>query len=276
MKLLIDLHMHTDCSDGELTVQEIVKLLRKQNVTHFSIADHDTLQAYEQLQVTDLHVIPALEFNTDGPNGELHILGYQLDVQNEHLQQYCAMRKLERQSWAQKIVEQLQWLGLNIQFDNVKKRAKGDIIVRTHIAEELVEQGYFEHRDAAFSTLLAKGKPAFISRKGATSKEAIDMIHQAGGFAVLAHPGIYKFHYEIKNVIKEGIDGIEVYYPLHSSEQIATFKQIAKENQLFMTVGSDFHGLNTKSPHLPGSVLYDEQDILPFIEAITQSKEVST
>lgn len=103
--MLIDLHMHTNCSDGELTPEQLVTLIRERQVTHFAIADHDTIKAYEQLantEITHSTLITALEFNTDGPNGELHILGYGLNLQNEQLIQYCEMRREERIHWSKK------------------------------------------------------------------------------------------------------------------------------------------------------------------------------
>ena len=277
--MLIDLHMHTNCSDGELTPAELLAFIRERQVTHFAIADHDTIEAYEQLacpESTGPALITALEFNTDGPNGELHILGYGLDLQNEQLNDYCRMRREERMGWSRKIVDKLQRLGYSISFEKVRKRAAGGIIVRTHIADELVSSGYFKSAQIAYEKLLAKGALAFETRKGATSAEAIGIIHEAGGLAVLAHPGIYKFDFSIKKVIAEGIDGIEVFYPLHTVQQAMYFKGIADEYNLYKTVGSDFHGVNTRSPYLPGDVFYEEADVLPFIEAISRKRGVTT
>lgn len=276
--MLIDLHMHTNCSDGELTPEQLVNLIRERHVTHFAIADHDTLQAYEQLanmELTQSTLISAMEFNTDGPNGELHILGYGLDLQNDQLLEYCTMRREERLHWSKKIVTKLQQLGYSIDYEKVQQRAEGGIIVRTHIADELVSLGYFENAQTAFEKLLTKGAPAFEARKGATSAEAIQMIHNAGGLAVLAHPGIYKFDYSIEKVIAEEIDGIEVFYSLHSEEQVNHFKQIADNYNLYKTVGSDFHGVNSKSPYLPGSVAYEEDDVAPFLAALGHKRGVN-
>lgn len=276
--MLIDLHMHTNCSDGELTPEQLVTLIRERQVTHFAIADHDTIKAYEQLantEITHSTLITALEFNTDGPNGELHILGYGLNLQNEQLIQYCEMRREERIHWSKKIVVKLQELGYPIDYEKVQQRAEGGIIVRTHIADELVSLGYFENAQTAYEKLLTKGSPAFEVRKGATSAEAIQMIHHAGGLAVLAHPGIYKFEYSIEKVLAEGIDGIEVFYPLHSEDQVIHFKQIADKYNLYKTVGSDFHGVNSRSPYLPGSVVYEEADVVPFLEALSKKSGVN-
>lgn len=271
----VDLHMHTNCSDGELSPKELVQLIVQQGLRYFSISDHDTLAAYEMVQLfvpSGATCIPAMEFNTDGPNGELHILGYGLDVENQTLQQYCEMRRNERWLWAEKIVERLHSLGYAIDLKAVQQRAAGGIIVRTHIADELVAMGAFTTRELAFETVLKKGAPAFISRKGVTSAEAIQMIHDAGGLAVLAHPGIYQFPFDIDTVVQEGIDGIEVYYALHSPAETEKWKQVAQHYSIYMTVGSDFHGHTSKNPKLPGTVPYQEEVVNQFLQTILTMK----
>ncbi|TQR39598.1 PHP domain-containing protein [Lysinibacillus sphaericus] len=271
----VDLHMHTNCSDGELSPKELVQLIVQQGLRYFSISDHDTLAAYETVQQfvpSGVTCIPAMEFNTDGPNGELHILGYGLDVTYQPLQQYCDMRRNERWFWAEKIVEQLQSFGYAIDLKAVQRRAAGGIIVRTHIADELVAMGAFTTRELAFETVLKKGAPASIPRKGATSAEAIQMIHDAGGLAVLAHPGIYQFPFDIDTVVQEGIDGIEVYYALHSPAETEKWKQVAQHYSIYMTVGCDFHGHTSKNPQLPGTVPYQEEAVRQFLQEILTKK----
>lgn len=273
--MLVDLHMHTNCSDGELNPKQLVQLILQQGLRYFSISDHDTLAAYETLQLylpSGVTCIPAMEFNTDGPNGELHILGYGLDVTNQPLQQYCEMRRNERWLWAEKIVDRLHTLGYAIDLKAVQQRAQGGIVVRTHIADELVAMGAFTTRELAFETVLKKGTPAFISRKGVTSAEAIQMIHDAGGLAILAHPGIYQFPFDINTVVQEGIDGIEVYYTLHSPAETEKWKQLAQYYSIYMTVGSDFHGHTSKNSQLPGTVPYQEEAVQQFLQAILTTR----
>ena len=274
--LKIDLHMHTTCSDGEMTPEELFQLGLMQKLDFMSITDHDALGAYTALEnhpsLQSTNLIVGMEFNTDGPNGELHILGYGIDPNHPSLKAYCEFRKNERIRWSQKIVEKLRQLGYNIEWEHCMNRAKGGIIVRTHIADELVSIGAFETADAAYNALLKKGAPAFVERAGKTSKEAIDIIHEAGGLAFLAHPGIYKFEFQFDEVLKEGIDGIEVFYALHSKETTEHWYNIAKAHHLYTSVGSDFHGFTSKNPQMIGSVPFIKEELMQWIPQVVKKK----
>lgn len=272
----VDLHMHTTCSDGEMTPEELLKLGIEQKLDYLSICDHDSLDAYEQLENSPLlsstNLIVGMEFNTDGPNGELHILGYGFNPHHPAVQGYCEFRKNERIRWSKAIVERLQQLGYPIEWENCLARAKGGIIVRTHISDELCAMGVFETSKEAYDALLAKGAPAYVERAGKTSKEAIELIHEVGGIAFLAHPGIYKFEFDYKEVLKEGIDGIEVFYALHDEETTQHWYNIAKQHNLYMSVGSDFHGFTSKNPQMIGSVPFEQEELMKWIPQVTNKK----
>ncbi|WP_421663442.1 PHP domain-containing protein [Lysinibacillus telephonicus] len=268
--------MHTTCSDGEMTPGEILQLGIDQQLEIMSIADHDSLDAYFELAKNPLQISPkmlvGMEFNTDGPNGELHILGFGLDPTYPALKQYCEFRKNERINWSKSIVQKLQQLGFSIKWENCFQRAKGGIIVRTHIADELVAIGAFPTAKHAYETLLIKGAPAYIERAGKTSKGAIDLIHEAGGLAFLAHPGIYSFNFEFENILKEGIDGIEVFYALHKKQTMNYWYEVAKQHDLYMSVGSDFHGFTSKNPQMIGSVPFEEEELMKWIPQLLEKK----
>lgn len=268
--------MHTSCSDGEMTPNEILQLGVSQQLDIMSIADHDTLDAYDEFAKSPLtastKLVVGMEFNTDGPNGELHILGFGLNPTYAPLRQYCTFRKNERISWSKTIVQKLQQLGYVIEWENCFHRAKGDIIVRTHIADELVAIGAFPTPKLAFEALLVKGAPAYVERDGKTSKEAIDLIHEAGGLAFLAHPGIYKFNFRFENVLKEGIDGIEVFYTLHNKQDIHYWYEVAQQYDLYMSVGSDFHGFTSKNSRMIGSVPFEEKELMKWIPQLLEKK----
>ena len=270
----MDLHMHSICSDGERSPVELVELAVKNRLTVISITDHDTISAYEEAELKakklGIQLISGIELNTMGPMGELHILGYGIDLGNEALQAYCYWRKKERISWGLTIVEKLYQLGYRVSWEKCFARATGGVIVRTHIADELVEQGYFESSEVAFHSLLTMDQPAYVERTQFTTKEAIDLIHASGGLAFIAHPGIYKFPWSLDALVEEGIDGIEVFYAKHDEIQTTDWIEKAKNHQLYMSVGSDFHGETSRNPQMIGTVPYDENAVHSWVTKLRQ------
>ncbi|SHN23531.1 PHP domain-containing protein [Gracilibacillus kekensis] len=269
----MDLHIHSTKSDGELTPKEIVDEATKAGLHMISITDHDQIEGYHlakpYAEQAGISLIPGIELNTDGIDGELHILGYHFDPHHEELIKHITWRTEDRRQWADKIVTQLQTMDYDIDFASCINRAKGGIIVRTHIADELVSQGYFTNSIDAYTTLLQKGAPAFIERSSFTAKDAISLIHKAGGEAYLAHPGIYPFELSIERIAGYGLDGIEVYHSKHSDEQISYWKNQAREFGLKISGGSDHHGPNSRNPYPIGSVRIGAECIKQW------SKEVS-
>lgn len=272
----VDLHMHSICSDGERSPAELVELAAENQLSVISITDHDTVAAYEKAEERakelGIELIHGIEINTIGPNGELHILGYGIDLANEALNAYCDWRQKERKSWSLQIVKKLCELGYSVKWGNCYDRASGGVIVRTHIGDELVEQGYFQSSEEAFHALLAKGQPAYIEREPFTSKEAIDLIHASGGLAFLAHPGIYDFSWSLDALIGESIDGIEVFYAKHDREQTKEWLVKAVQHNLYMSVGSDFHGETSRNPRMVGTVPYDEIAVHSWAEKILKQE----
>ncbi len=272
----MDLHIHSNCSDGELSPVELIELAADKRLTVISITDHDTISAYEEAEMKakefGIQLISGIEINTMGPNGELHILGYGINMANESLRAYCEWRKKERIGWSREIVEKLHQLDYDIHWENCYDRATGGVIVRTHIADELVEQGYFQSSDKAFYSLLAMNQPAYVAREQFTTKEAIDLIHASGGLAFLAHPGIYNFSWSLETLIEESIDGIEVFYAKHNKEQTTDWLEKATHHRLHMSVGSDFHGETSRNSQMIGTVPYDENTVHAWVEKLRRQE----
>lgn len=261
--LRIDLHMHSTHSDGKMSPGEIVKEARDLGVSVLAITDHDEIsgciEAKKAACSQQMKLLSGIEFNTDGKQGELHILGYGLDLEHPKLLEYVKWRKEERREWSQRIVCQLQKLGYTIVWENCWKRAGGQVIVRTHIADELVANGYFTSSKQAYDTLLKKGRQAFIQRKGLSAEEAIELIHECGGKSFLAHPGIYDWEFSLEALLEAGLNGIEVYYSQHDENDTNKWLEQANRHQLLVSVGSDFHGYDSRSPYPIGSVDYDQK-----------------
>lgn len=243
-----DLHVHTTASDGVLSPTEVIQKAYRAGLSGLAITDHDTVSGLQEAQEflrkesLDFTFIPGIEMNTEWDENEIHILGYFLDpLYGPLLDRLVEIRQMRYQR-AQKMVQNLQAMNYQIGMEQVKKMAEGEMIGRPHIARALIENGYFRSIDEAFLKLLGRGKPAFVPRYKFLPAEAIQLIKEAGGVSVLAHPGLIRDPGKIAEVIQLGIEGIEVYYPQHSSEQTDYFLTIARRENLLITGGSDFHG----------------------------------
>lgn len=255
---MMDLHLHTTASDGKMSPIELLNEAKERGVSHLAITDHDTvdgyLQAREEAKRIGLALIPGIEWNTDGPDGELHILGYGMDLSHPRLLHVMDRRQQERIEWIAEIVDACNRLGLSVTVEECQARAQGSVLVRTHVAEALAARGHASSPQAAFETYLRKGCPAYVPRPAFTARDAVESTHEAGGIAILAHPGIYPFEIPFDNLLAYGIDGIEVYYSRHSAAQMAYWEREAKRNSLIRSGGSDFHGHNSRNPYPVGSV----------------------
>lgn len=244
-----DLHVHSTASDGTMSPEMILQTAAEMGLPGLALTDHDTLAglqpAEEYLAARDLNVqfIPGIELNTDSGNSELHILGYFVRYHNSPIQQRLLEIKAARYQRAEKMVEKLRSMGLNISFEQVRTIARSGLIGRPHVAQALVEKKYVFSIKEAFQKYIGRGRPAYIPRYKFQPEEAIDLIHQAGGISILAHPGLIKEQEKVDAVIDMGIEGLEVYYPEHSEKQVEFYFRLARENNLLITGGSDFHGM---------------------------------
>ncbi|USG66218.1 PHP domain-containing protein [Brevibacillus ruminantium] len=254
----MDLHMHTSASDGCMQPEELIAELNHRGIRYAAITDHDTVDGYlaarEEAKRQGVSLISGVEWNTDGPDGELHILGYGFDLQAPGLHYLLDRRKRERLEWAAEIVERCRALGMPISFEACVARAQGGVVVRTHIAEELADHGYGRSPQAIFEQYLRKGQAAYMPRPSFSAREAIEATHEIGGIAILAHPGIYSFEVNLSALLSYGLDGIEVYYSKHTPAQTVKWEREAKKHNLIRSGGSDFHGHGSRNPQLPGSV----------------------
>lgn len=246
--MLYDLHVHSTVSDGLLSPAEIIDTAAQIELKGLSLTDHDTLggikAAQDYLVERDLPLIfiPGIELNTDFSESELHILGYFIHCEDKELNKRLCQIWSARYERAMKMVERLRSMGLNISFEQVQRIARGDLIGRPHVARALVDKGYVFSIKEAFQKFIGRGKPAYVPRYKFTPEEAISLIKGAGGISVLAHPGLIIEQDAIPQIIEMGIEGIEVYYPEHSEEQLDAYTAIARRNGLLITGGSDFHG----------------------------------
>lgn len=247
----IDLHIHTTFSDGTATPTEIVTLAVQKRLTAISITDHDTAagtaEAIDAGRQQGLTVVPGIEMSSLFDGHTLHILGYYIDAASPKLNRRLEILQEAREERNRKIVEKLQSLGIVIGYDEIVNTAPDGQTGRPHIGKILIQKGYVRTMDQAFSRYLAKGGSAYVSRFVYDSLTAIDIIHECGGLAVLAHPVQIRMNEAglqalTAKLAGHGLDGIETYYPSHSSSFTRAVKRIAARLDLIMTGGSDYHG----------------------------------
>lgn len=241
----INLHLHTRASDGAFSPAQIVNHAKKIRLDLISITDHDTADAYTELPtvIAPLRILPGMEISSMHQGQDVHILAYGCDFNNQALKDLSKMYHEGRRTRAIKMIELLAKLGMNITIEEVAAMAGAkDLIVRPHIAQVLIQKGYVRNKNEAFDKYIGNFKPAFMPKPEQSVLDVIDIIHQAGGLAIVAHPGKLSNPDFVQEFIGFGIDGLEVWHPDHFQYQVDEFIQTAQNNGLYMTAGSDFHG----------------------------------
>lgn len=247
-----ELHCHTTASDGTLSPEAVVKLAHAREIGVIAITDHDTVAGHAEAMATGdalgLRVLRGIEVSALSDEGkEVHVLGYGVQPGNDVTD--ATRAKIEslrdvREARAKALLSKLSALGIAINFDRVKAFAGDGMIGRPHVARAMLEVGVVKTMNQAFDEYLGEGKPAFVPHEGLTPQQAVTLIHQAHGAAVLAHPLLYKgdLNTLLQDMIVAGLDGIEAFYPAHTPEQAQSFVRFAEKQGLIVTGGSDFHG----------------------------------
>ena len=242
-----DLHIHTTASDGEYTPGEIVMKSQAIGLKTIAITDHDSLGAVEDAAAAGvkagLEVVPGVEISCVFERDEVHILGYFIDIHNLHLLELLAELEGSRFTRMKIMVEKANNMGLNIKEEDILY----DVVPgRAHFGRALVRGGYVRDMHEAFSTYLKLNGPLYVPRYDISPGDIIQRIKGAGGVASLAHPGLLRDRRVIDKIAGFGIEGMEVYYPLHSKKQIKEFLRLTHKYNLVPTGGSDFHGPKNK------------------------------
>lgn len=259
-----DLHVHTTASDGLLSPEEVVTLCERRDVAVVAIADHDTVAGIRQLfsecrgqscparrdlswnssfYSRGVEIIPAVEVNAELDEKEVHILGYfvPVDPGSEFAMLLDTIRR-SRMDRVRAMVLRLEELGFPVELERVLSFAKGESIGRPHVGQAMVERGYVSSVKEAFEKYLGVGKPAYVPRAHLAPVQAVKSIVHAGGVAVWAHPGTAGCDYLLKELVENGLDGLECLHPEHSPEDTRRYATLAREHGLIATGGSDFHG----------------------------------
>ncbi|MBW1742883.1 MAG: PHP domain-containing protein [Deltaproteobacteria bacterium] len=258
--MFIDLHIHSTASDGSLSPREIVKAAEKVPLRAMAITDHDTTdgsaEALEHSKSTDVEILSGVEISADFESGAMHLLGYLFRLDDVRLRQALEVVQKSRAERNLQIIQRLQDLGIDIDYDEVSEASGGGQVGRPHIAGVLVRKGVVQSHDEAFVTFLRKGGPAYVERYRLSPAEAIKTIRGAGGVAVLGHPSTLntKTEAELDKIIAGlkgvGLQGVEVYYPSHGPVRTALYERLARHHGLLVTGGSDFHGAAKSWVHI--------------------------
>jgi len=250
---LVDLHTHSTASDGTYSPKELVRLAKKIGLNGLALTDHDTLsglkEAFEEAKKLELPFLCGIEISVKYERqGHFHLLGYFLTPEIPEIEETLKKLQEARRKRNQKVVEKLQALGIDITYEELLRMGKGEI-GRPHIARLLFEKGVVKNIQEAFEKYLKKGAPAYVPKSLLSPEEAISLILKAKGVPVLAHPVSLKLPEEelfsyIKQLKSSGLKGIEAYYTEHTKEFTEFLLDLAKELDLLITGGSDFHGEN--------------------------------
>lgn len=251
----IDLHVHSNFSDGTFTPEQIVDLAVKKKLSAFALTDHDTVAgvdtALDYIRQTNapMQVIPGVELSTEYNKKEIHIVGLFVDQHDETLINTTKIFVERRLNRNQEMVENFQKAGIPMTIEALQEGNPNTVITRAHFARFLINHHVVKDTKEAFSTYLGEDSPYFVPRALIPSLDGIQLILQAGGVPILAHPIHYKFtESELRKMVSEfkknGLVGIEVKYSNHSAQDDAFVSRLSKEFDLLPSGGSDFHGKN--------------------------------
>jgi len=241
-----DLHAHTSESDGTYTPEQLVKEALKRSLSAVAIVDHDTVSAIpaalKAAESTALEIIPGIELTSQYENQEVHILGYFLDHQDKGFLNKLKPVRQNRIRRVNEMIENLKGLDIELDPQTVFDIAGSGTVGRMHIARALVKDGWVGSTSEAFRKYIGDKSPAYVLGFRFSPEEAIKIIRDAGGVAVLAHPYVLRNDEWIVEFVAGGLQGLEAYYPEHSQSQVNYYLELAKKLNLVVTGGSDFHG----------------------------------
>lgn len=251
--MLVDLHLHTKYSDGELWPQDLMGFARKYGLKVISITDHDSLSGIEEAVKVEkengITVIPGLELTTMFEGQEIHMLGYGINYKSKSLKKELIGLRYARYVRIKRMLSKLREQGINIHDRDIFVNkdindSHSEIVIsygRPHIARVLHEKGYVKNFSEAFEKYIGNNSSSYVPKSEYSTLKAIKLLKGAGGITVIAHPE-YKIKEEHFNVfIENGLDGIEVYCPSHDEMQIYHYEIMVKNHGLIATAGSDMH-----------------------------------
>lgn len=241
----VDLHMHSTASDGSRSPADVVQAAHAAGLVAIALTDHDSVAGLADARragaALGVRVVNGVELSAVEGDTETHLLGLHL-ADTGLLERGLADLREMRERRAQRIVERLNELGVAIGYDDVLGQADGGAVGRPHVARAMIASGWATDSRDAFDRYLGAGRPAYVAKEQLTMRDAIAMVHAAGGLAVLAHPGGSATRERIVALAALGMDGVEVKHPSHSASDTARLRGLVVELDLVASGGSDWHG----------------------------------
>ncbi len=249
---MIDLHTHTTFSDGSQTPAELVQEAAAIGLSAVAVTDHDTVDGLPEALAAGerlgIEVVPGVEINLEHDRVTMDMLGYFLaGMPTAELQQELAELRVYREERNARMVERLAELGMPLDPADLAAAAENGAVGRPHIGEAMVRRGYVSSISEAFELYLRRGAPAWVDRRRLALGRALKLLRASGALPVLAHPGIIRtdpagLNHIVRDAARDGMAGIECYYPLHDEEIVARCLGLADKYALVPTGGSDYHG----------------------------------
>ena len=253
----VDLHVHTNYSDGSFSPEEVMRHAKKLGFSAIGIADHDEVGGVDAAtragRALSVEVIPSVELTAGFDDKEIHILGLLIDHNDHRLRERLQGFRRDRYNRMESMVRKLNELGLQISMRSVRELAGHGSLGRLHLARTMFEEKLIGNVQQAFDQYIGVGKEAYSQKPRIELDEAFEMINSAGGMPVLAHPKLARMDDKIPELARRGLRGIEAYYTWHTPEETSKYVAIAEANNLLITGGSDCHGV-IKKKMLLGSI----------------------
>ena len=253
---IVDLHVHSNRSDGSMPPSELVDLAVKKGLSAFALTDHDTVDGipealsrarYWSDQGIQLEVIPGIEFSTEYMGKDIHIVGIDIDYEADFFKRYLTDFVNARIERNKKMCKNLQAVGIDISYEKLMEEYPGSVITRAHYARFLHDHGYTSSMKEAFERYVGDHTKYFVPREKVTPVQAVELILRAGGIPILAHPVIYGLgKTALDTLVSElkaaGLIGIEAVYSTYTPSDERDIKALALKHDLAVSGGSDFHG----------------------------------
>jgi hypothetical protein len=254
---IADLHLHTLFSDGTFTPEELATRGSRAGLLAMALTDHDTVEGCEPMaqacRALGIEFIPGTELTAEHEGREVHLLGYFLDIHDPVLLAEIKKFQTVRQDRVREMAARLNRLNIPLRVEAVFELANCRSPGRPHVARAMVQEGLCGTLDEAFERFLKKGRPAWVPKYKISAVDAISLIHQAGGFAVLAHPGLNHNDEVIPELARLGLNGLECFHTRHTPRLSEHYLTMAGRLELTVTGGSDCHGFSKGKP-LVGTV----------------------
>jgi len=270
---MIDLHMHTTASDGRSSPVQLVADVVALGITTIAVTDHDTTGAWDDVsaaaQAAGVVCVPGIEITAVAAGRDVHMLGYFFDGRHAELVTFLERQRTDRLRRVKEIGERLDRLGVPVDIERAAQTSghlPGRAWGRPIVAAALVAAGHVADIREAFERYLAEGRPAFIERVGVSPAEVVALVQRAGGVTSMAHPGKTRKDHLIPDLVAAGMPAIEVYHADHDAAETARYLAMARQYQLLVTGGSDYHGPGSGRDQALGRVQLPAEDFARLAE----------